>query len=735
MASISLIVTAVVLALAAIGFLLGLMRGVRRSLVRLGVVLLSAFLAFFLATSIAGTFLNTPISEFDISMEGTGVAIDPDQTLHEFMVAALQSDETMAELVEAAPTLTNFITLLPQAIISEVLFIALFFLLKVVLWIPEKIIDWTLLRKKGSHLFGGLVGAVQGVVCASILLVPLFALVPMINSAADAASALSQETKDRIEIVATIEDLDRAFTQQIKSDPVYSVLDAIGVRSMGEGIFYSLSTASTESGESICVFGEIRDALPVVVKIMPLTSIGGGERISGDDIDAVRSALDSVRDSHLISATLYEVITTFAQKMEAGEPFLGFDMSFEEGEAPVYSTLLRDLFPVLADSDEETLMNDLSDVLDLVDVLVESGLMDPSEGESMSVVDLLNNKTFTADLLTTMVNSHLLAPVSVSAINNLAIASLADALELPEEDRDALKVASLYIFRDMSQAERDAEVARLVNILAGAAETIPALENGLDFENNLDSFKKIGTLLNGMSESTLLSNSAKGMMKFFLDMDEVKEVMTASSLALIRAKIDEGTINYEATLGSIAAAYEMANALNVSNPDLNDSEKLAGAVENLFASMDETTAEILKETINTEMLENMGIPEDTADVASTVLGTFFEEVAKSAGDETIDFEKEAAAVESVLGMITDASSGGTPSEAVTDTVIESILESQTITNTVINVGEEVDLSGFLTDTDRETVADVLDNYSNDAVDQEKLDSCLDALRNMLGIQR
>ncbi len=732
MLSLSMIVTVIALALAAIGFLLGLMRGVRRSLVRLGVVLLSAVLAFFLATSIAGTLLNTPIAELGMSMEDVGLEMNANDTLHDFMISALQADETVAQLTEAAPTLTNFITLLPQALISEVLFIVLFFVLKVLLWLPEKIIDWVFLRKKGSRLLGAVVGAVQGVVCASVLLVPLFAVVPMMDSLVAATNDLSDEAKENMEIVASIQDLDESFCQQIKSDPVYRVLDAIGVRSIGENVFYSLSNVSTNEGKSVCVFGEIRDTLPVFVKIMPLTTLGTSGELSDNDIASIRAVLSSINDSALLSDTLTEVVTAFARCMKEGEPFLGTTLPADQD--PAMQAFMNDLFGTLADSNKQTLMADLSDIVDLIALLSQNGVLTPSE-EPLDMMTLLGDKEFTTELLQTMVGSHLLAPVSVSAVNNLGIATLAEALEIPVSERDELKISNIQIFSTMTDAEREQEASRLATILAGAVDLIKNIENGFDFQENLGDFGKIGVLLNAMSDSALLSNSAKGIMVHFLDMDTVKEVMTESSLALIRQRIDDGTIDYEATLGSIAAAYEMANALHVSDPELNDPEKLASAVENLFTSMDETTAEILKETISTEMLENMGIPEDTADVASTVLGTFFEEVAKVSGDESIDFEKEAAAVESVLTMITGTTtSDGAPSEAVTDAVIENILESKTITNTVINVSEQVDLSGYLSDTDRDTVADVLDNYSNDAVDQETLSNCLDALRGMLGIQ-
>ncbi len=734
MPTISSIVTLIVLTLAAIGLLLGLMRGVRRSLVRLVVVLLSALLAFFLATSIAGTALNTPISEFPpevIESFATGdLQLSGDETFHDLMVAAFQTDETMAQILEAAPTLINFITLLPHALISEILFIVLFFILKVVLWIPEKIIDWVLIRKKGSRLLGAVVGAVQGVVCASILLLPLFAVIPMLDSVVIAANELPEETKNQIEILATIEEIDESFTQQIKSDPVYSILDAVGVRSVGENIFYSLSNVATESGESVCVFGEIKNTLPVFVKFTQLTTVGSSGTVTEADVTTIRTVLTSIGDSALISDTLTEVITAFAQSMEAGEPFLG--MTLPSDLDPSMQAFMQDLFSTLADSTKETLLADLSDVIDLVSVFSKHELL-TSEG-LQDMTALLGDEGFTKELLETMVNSHLLAPVSVSAVNNLGIAMLADALEIPEAERDALKVSNIQIFSTLTETDRTQEAARLAKILAGAMDLIGSMESGFNFEENLSELGKIGALLDVMSDSVLLSNSAKGVMAHFLDMDTVKDVMTENAITLIRQKIQDNSINYESTLGSIAAAYEMANALNVSNPDLSDSEKLTSAVESLFTSMDETTAEILKETIDSEMLQNMGIPEEAADTASTLLGTFFEEVAKVSSDETLDFEKEAAAVETVLGMITEASSGNAPSEAVTDTVIESILESQTITNTVINASQHVDLSDCFSDADRDMVADVLDSYTNDSVDQEKLGDCLDALRAMLGIQ-
>ena len=77
-------------------------------------VLASALLAISFSAQLADEALLTPLSE--LSVEGTygdGYTISPDMTLQDVIVGELQAIPEIADLMEAVPTLTDFILMAP----------------------------------------------------------------------------------------------------------------------------------------------------------------------------------------------------------------------------------------------------------------------------------------------------------------------------------------------------------------------------------------------------------------------------------------------------------------------------------------------------------------------------------------------------------------------------------------------------------------------------------------------
>lgn len=872
-----LIFSAVLLLCCLIGFFLGLLRGWKRSLVRFCVVLLSAILAFALATGLSASVMNTPLSEAPdmVAEMFPSAEIDGDMPIKEAVLLLIGEDEGIGQLLDATPTLTNFITGIPGALLSAVLFVPLFFIIKFLLWIPSAIITAIFLRKKSRRLVGGAIGALQGVLCACVILVPVFGCMTTLDAA---INAIPQETENTI--YTDVKALNEQYYQPLKSDPGYGVMKALGLKSLCSSVFNGLTTVKNTDGSKTAVFDDLNKTLPAVVQLARFEELNT-EDPDEKDVELLRSLSVTIGNSPLFINTASELLSNLANTLLDGRSFMGIEPPASDAD-PHTAAMLHDTLVTLADVNAESLKTNLPQFVDLFGVLVEYDVLDTLSEEDADLLALLANEDFTTDFLSTMTKSDILSPIAVSAVNHVGINLIAETLGIPEDDaavydqmvdalvtelgahhglqggvafmsttataierdeaidavshillhytknlseEDAKKVAAdlinafcvsgatnaspdavrtkladepcaavkvssfdsalvvradlisadIDVFKNMTAEERDAEVASFSNIIHTASDMMVNLEGGFsDLSSQLGMLPSIGKMLNAMDDSVLLGNSTEGMLMHFLEMDEVKEVIAEKALNTLNTKISEGTVNYEATFSSISAAYRMANSLSNKTPepeapgdapsdkpsDTPDdtpsdkpddqpsdtpsdtpneaAEELVSAVEDLFQSMDETSAEIIKDAVDDKFLSDMGVPEEVAESAQVIVSTFFDEIVKNSENENIDYEQESKAVETIVDIVVSTGSSETKVEdVINDETLDSIVSSETISGTLITIAQDeninLDIHEKIDEESRDAINDAISNFENGKELDEKTTACLDALRDLLGI--
>ena len=218
--------------------------------------------------------------------------------------------------------------------------------------------------------------------------------------------------------------------------------------------------------------------------------------------------------------------------------------------------------------------------------------------------------------------------------------------------------------------------------------------------------------------------------------------MPDPAVSLLREKVNAGLLNYESVFTNIGATFSIANHINVSNKEENTEEEVKSfveTIENLYNSTDETTVEIAQSIVTEEFLSNMGIPQQGAETAKEVFDTFLDEVVKNTENENVDFEAESKAIESVMHLVNDVTTGKTE-EAITKELVDAVVSSDTLTNTIVSVSknEKVDMSEHFDEETLKNAEEILNEYQ-DSVDMsdpetaEKVNACLDALRQLIGI--
>lgn len=728
----SLVVTLVVLALVAVGVILGLLRGLNRSLVRFGAVVLAAFIAFGIATAAYPMIADKPLADLGVGEEVLGMieAEISNPTLQDFLNYLLLSNDVVAELAELSPTLVEFILILPQALVAEVLFIILFFVVKLLLWIVQFFFNIFLLKKKKRRLIAALVGGLQGLFCACILLLPILGIMPIADQVVAIGNEYPTYDEDgnKVGISLVVDEIDREFCTPIHEDPTYAFLDAVGIRSICTNVFYKLSSVTNENGETRSFFLEIEQAAPAVFNVMQLTGISF-DNLTEQDVALIKSTVTTIQNSSLLSGVVSDVLINGSDALASGNSILGFTLPEDMDEKT--STFLGDVLSSIASTESKKLIDDLPNVVDAAVTITQSGII----GGDASMTDILTDTDTTVNLLSSLANSSTLSPATISAVNTLGISQLGEALNIAPEEVENMFISDTEIFNNMTPEEREAEVEKLAGLLSSSAEIIEkfSAEGEVDL---IDLLPEAGKLLDDMSNSALLGEATKGVVDGLLNSEAAKEIITDEAKDSILDKIENGDINFESTLSGIGAAHNLSQSITVGNGNVASDENVIAAVEQLFGSIDETTAEILKATLSSVLLQNMGVPEEAAEIAVIVFDTLLDEIAKFSPDDSTDYAKEAAAIESTLNFVTKIMEN--PNAAVSEETIydllDTALESETITNTIITASASIDLSHHFDDATLAEIDSIISAYENAAASAERVHACANALRSVFGIE-
>lgn len=157
------------------GMLFGAGRGAKRSLLRLLTVVVFILIAFLITPS-----LSQWVYGWDISIAGN----TPAEWVEE-MVQTLRQDESMAYLVPFVPYIKDVVIGLAFALISVILFLLMYLLVKPLSWIVYAILAGIIAPKRNAkgklnpkHAgWGLLIGAVQGVVLFFFFMLPINSLI------------------------------------------------------------------------------------------------------------------------------------------------------------------------------------------------------------------------------------------------------------------------------------------------------------------------------------------------------------------------------------------------------------------------------------------------------------------------------------------------------------------------------------------------------------------------------
>ncbi len=304
--------------------LMGFRRGLFPALVRLGFIALCFVGAFAFSAPLSHFLVETPLP----FLEG--------QTLHAWYDGYLHSQEGLAAALALSEAVEQLVFHLPDVLISEIDFILLFALLRL-LTLPISFVVSRLIfgkpekkRKKketvqatdvatesekskekrslaGTIRWGGLaVGVLQAVVCFAVVLVPIFGVVEFGERFYDAFSDAEEATLADISV-----DIKEEITDPINASPVTKVSDAIGVRSLCVSIFHRLSdtTLTLSSGDrQVDYFEFLESMFPAVSALLKLSDVDPSH-MQDKDYENLSVVLQTAKDHEDIAQAVKDSVS------------------------------------------------------------------------------------------------------------------------------------------------------------------------------------------------------------------------------------------------------------------------------------------------------------------------------------------------------------------------------------------------------------------------------------------
>lgn len=353
--------TATAILFIVIDLLMGIRRGFFPALVRFGFVFLCAFLSYLFAPSISHLLMEIPI------LNGESLQAAYEGYLH--------SQEGLAAALSLSKPIEQIVFHLPEVLLSEIAFVLVFFLARL-LTLPISAILCRIVFGKnggkktteegeekknlnGSFRSGGaLVGVLQAVVCFAVLLVPIFGTVEFCDRF-DQSFATAEE-----EALATIaEDARLTIVEPVNNSVVAKATEKMGIRSLCTTVFHRLSDTTIELADesrTIDYFEYLESMFPAVSALLKLADVDP-EHMTDKDYDNLCVVLETAQSHEDISAAVKDSVSSVVSEF--------VDDSFRDSADVVVNTFADKIMSEENKLDGEKLRAEVASIQDTLKVI------------------------------------------------------------------------------------------------------------------------------------------------------------------------------------------------------------------------------------------------------------------------------------------------------------------------------------------------------------------------------
>lgn len=704
----SIIFTIIVVAATLIGAAFGLIKGFTKSTIRIISVVLAILISFIIAVPISKLFIN----EENLSV----------------IISNLGMTETYNELVEASPALGELFTALPVAIVAPIVFLLLFFVLKLIMLIPYLIVGSVFTKNKEKEPFktraiGIPIGAVQGLV--SVMLI-VFVVAGFINIADKSIDTILKDSSGSLsEVQDGLEEVD-LYIEEIKRDPIMGMLCGKSGTQTPESVSYktnnvSLAKANNSqkvsnnfvfegltkikfNGEKLSLTNECVVISETIVSATPLFNEGDSE-FSENEISAIENVVGKFEKSGILVVVGADIVSGACEKWSNGEDFVGISFtSVGEDIDPIIIALLG----TLKDTTAETLKEDVGDIVEILRVFEGYDLLSFSDTDA-----LMKNISgdFISELLT-ILSANERFNVVIPEVTNLGIKMITSSLNIPE--------VSDKVFVESGSCELSEEDIK--NIGEGFDHVFDFIESmeATDGELSFDKLESVdvsavGKALDSFKDTSLLGGSVDPLA------GAIVETVTGAS-SDVTSVLENGNVSYESLMNTVQSTAGVLN--NIQNAEAGSSEKTE-AVVSLLENITPENADVIIAVVDEDFMVQQGFGEEYASQSASAFKVALKEMSQLDSEE---HEAEAEKIKYVLDMVTNTDKNAYGEDGVfksVDDIISVAMDSKVAGAVIVDLAYDetgdvvIDALGIadsISNEDRELISDALQNYRDEKKD-------------------
>ena len=510
------------------------------------------------------------------------------------------------------------------------------------------------------HLGGVLVGAVCGILVAALCLFPITGSLEIVEGAID---KVPSETLDKLGIGETVDSLPVALQDDYNYMSLYDYV--------GCGIVYDLFTSTYVGNERVTLSNEMDVIGDVAVSVLGLDF--DFSKLNETHVDAVGDIVDTLDRSALLRETISGILAVSTE--EGG--IINADII---GSNKILTPVIEELLNVASTSNKDTITADLTTIVEVLDILVESDIINNTNNYKLMLEKFGDGVI--ARLLIAVNSNERMQPVA-DEITMLSIRALAAELGVPADSVERYDLLMNEIAYVLNSTKAYGEADRLESVIDGLGDVFAnyginledvALEHvaeGLIADLGGKEVVSAGDVTEFFAIYDLAVTEANGHVSAGSSIENLshnsgKFVFTDDGKIVLNGKVFE---NYNASNYRNSTAYKMGR----DGVDIGDASTLCSA--------DDMKSSLL--TVQ-DVLNNMGHYGDCEDAIaeSAKVGDIFSAMVDMLVD--IDFNNfDAASLIGGMGHVLDMMKGSEIfGGSSAGDILTMVLQSETIIDTL-----------------------------------------------------
>ncbi len=382
----------------------GLRRGLFRQLIHTGLMLIAAVTAFLISLGIWNRFFT----EFD--------GMTTEAVLNEFDAAGNILSEEIRTILSCFDIETfEYLIALPFGTVMMPFIFTLFFVLinlifKIIYFILRKILKIEKGHGLAKRLGGLAIGAVEGALVASIIMLPFVAMGDLAGEAVGLADDGSTEMAEAIEVI-----------EPIANNSTFTFVKAIG----GKAVLNRFSTAKID-GKKI----NLREDMMLAAKMMLVDGAALSETewksLSDSDKAALESINDTASNSEYISTIVAGMLSGMCRAINDGHiPF--------ELDAP-FDSLLSSALEIFGTSTRDNIGTDVETILHVYFILSDNAVltaMSDAEGDITAALSRKDESGTTAiNQMINEINKNERTKPLITSLTKLSLSIMCDQINV-----------------------------------------------------------------------------------------------------------------------------------------------------------------------------------------------------------------------------------------------------------------------------------------------------------------